>query len=90
MQCFQRADVVLDRVEMRRCRVWAAIRARSTPARAAVVACPARREWPVIRSDGMPAASARTLSTLEYERCPVRIDTDERAFAAVPRARGVA
>jgi hypothetical protein len=37
---------------MRRCRVWAAIRSTVMPARAALVAWPARSEWPLIRSLG--------------------------------------
>lgn len=46
---------------MWRCRVWAANRATPAP-QAAVVACPARREWAVIRSVGNPAACARDSS----------------------------
>jgi hypothetical protein len=38
-------------------RVWAAIRSRATPARAALVACPARSEWAVIRSAGQAGGS---------------------------------
>ena len=46
---FEWPDVAVDEGGELLCRVWAAIRSSGTPARAAAVACPARREWPVIR-----------------------------------------
>ena len=53
------------RTSSRRCRVWAAIRSRATPASAALVAWPARRECPLTRSPDRPAARARSLTMLE-------------------------
>lgn len=47
------------RVDKRLCRVWAAIRSSATRATAALVACPARSEWAVMRSAARPAARAR-------------------------------
>lgn len=61
------------RVESVSWRVWAAIRSRGTPARAALVACPARSEWAVMPSADRPAARARYVQG-NLVACPVSAD----------------
>lgn len=53
-------DVVLD--EDPELAVWAAMRSSATPAAAAVVAYPARREWPVMWAAASPASAARRVT----------------------------
>lgn len=61
-QCLKRADVALDEHGQIAVTGLGCDPLYGTPARVAVVACRARREWAVIRSAGSPEASARAVS----------------------------